>query len=94
MKNSASIIKRVQVTEKGTALTGRHNQYLVQVDPVANKVEIKQAVQAMFKVSVLKVNTMRYLGKPKRSRRAQFGRRPDWKRAVVTLKAGEKIELG
>jgi large subunit ribosomal protein L23 len=56
-------------------------------------VEIKRAVEALFDVSVTKVNTMNYEGKKKRQRTAKFGKRPDWKRAVVTLAADNKIDL-
>ena len=54
---------------------------------------IKAAVEDLFGVNVEKVNTMRYLGKRKRERTAKYGKRSDWKRAVVTLKEGEKIDL-
>lgn len=93
MKNPAAIIKRIQVTEKGTALKEGQNKYFFEVDPKANKMEVKRAVEMMFKVSVSHVNTMRYLGKPKRERTQRYGRRPDWKRAIVTLKEGQQIEL-
>jgi large subunit ribosomal protein L23 len=55
--------------------------------------EIKRAVQDFFKVTVLKVNTMNYMGKKRRERTLHYGRRVDWKRAIVTLKAGDKIDL-
>jgi large subunit ribosomal protein L23 len=83
----------VQITEKSTGLAERAGQYFFRVDPRANKLEIKQAVEKMFGVRVAGVNTMRYEGKRKRSRTARYGKRSDWKRAVVTLKAGEKIDL-
>ena len=66
MKDISTIIKGLQVTEKGTALTERENKYLFRVDRTANKTEIKRAVEALFKVSVASVNTMRYRGKKKR----------------------------
>ena len=93
MKYPGSIIKKVMITEKGTVLSEKENKYLFRVDPSANKLEIKQAVEKYFKVSVSKVNTMRYMGKRRRQRTAHYGRTSDWKRAVVTLKEGNKIEL-
>jgi large subunit ribosomal protein L23 len=93
MKDLNSIIKKIQITEKGTALTEKNNKYFFRVDPAANKIEIKQAVEKFFKVSVAQVNTMRYTGKMKRNRSWRMGRKTDWKRAVVTLKEGSKIEM-
>lgn len=92
MKNAHSIIRGIQVTEKGT-VQGEKGKYFFEVDPAANKMEIKKAVEALYKVPVARVNTMNYRGKMKRERSVHFGRRPDWKRAVVTLKEGSKIEL-
>lgn len=93
MKSSQIIINQVVVTEKGTRLGSSDNQYLFNVATGANKIEIKQAVEEMFKVKVDKVNTMNRLGKLKRDRRGKYGRRASFKRAVVTLKEGDKIEL-
>ncbi|MBV8099902.1 MAG: 50S ribosomal protein L23, partial [Verrucomicrobia bacterium] len=59
----------------------------------ANKIEIKQAVEKLFGKKVVRVNTAQYAGKKKRERRADFGRKTHWKKAVVTLAEGEKIEL-
>lgn len=92
MKDSRSVIKKMQVTEKG-ALLGEANKYLFEVASDSNKVEIKRAVESLFDVSVTKVNTMNYEGKKKRQRTAKFGKRADWKRAVVTLAADNKIDL-
>jgi large subunit ribosomal protein L23 len=93
MKEPATVIRRLQVTEKGTDLQERHNQYLFEVNRKANKIEIARAVEELFKVSVIAVNTMNYQGKRKRERSMKYGRRSDWKRAVVTLKAGDSIEV-
>jgi large subunit ribosomal protein L23 len=93
MKATYDVIKTVRVTEKGTAQSEKHNQYQVVVDKRANKIDIKHAVEQAFKVKVVRVNTMRVRGKPRRERTAQFGHTPAWKKAVVTLKAGDKIEL-
>ena len=59
----------------------------------ANKIEIKQAIEKLFGKKVVRVNTAQYAGKKKRERRADFGRKTHWKKAVVTLAEGEKIEL-
>ncbi len=93
MKNALQTVKGLQITEKGTTQLAGQNKYLFKVDPAANKIEIKRAVEDFFKVKVLKVNTMNYDGKPHRERTLKYGRKPDWKRAIVTLKAGDKIEL-
>lgn len=92
MKDSRSVIKKMQVTEKG-ALLGEANKYLFEVASDSNKVEIKRAVESLFDVTVTKVNTMNYEGKKKRQRTAKFGKRADWKRAVVTLAADNRIDL-
>ena len=93
MRDPRAIIKRMQITEKGTAMQEKQGKYLFRVDMSANKPEIKRAVEKLFNVQVSKVNVMRCLGKKRRQRTAQYGKTPDWKRAIVTLKAGSKIEL-
>ena len=93
MKSPHSVVLEMQVTEKGTRLTESENKYLFRVHPSATKPEIKAAVQKLFKVAVVKVNTMHYFGKQRRERFQRYGWRPDWKRAVVTVKKGEKIDL-
>jgi large subunit ribosomal protein L23 len=93
MKNSADVIKKILLTEKGTRLSEEQNQYLFRVAREANKVEIKQAVEALFNVRVKAVNTMRRKGKKKRQRTAQFGTTASWKRAVVTLHEDDSINL-
>ncbi|HNM76950.1 MAG TPA: 50S ribosomal protein L23 [Tepidiformaceae bacterium] len=86
-----AILLRPIITEKTTVLTGA-DKYVFEVDLRANKNQIKDAVQIAFNVRVQEVNTMVMKGKPKR-----FGRkvtnRPDWKKAIVTLVPGDKIEL-
>ncbi|MBI2765741.1 MAG: 50S ribosomal protein L23 [Chloroflexi bacterium] len=85
------VLLRPIITEKTTVLTGL-DKYVFEVDVRANKNQIKEAVQLAFNVRVSEVNTMKMKGKPKR-----FGRkitnRPDWKKAIVTLVPGDKIEL-
>jgi large subunit ribosomal protein L23 len=93
MKEGRVIIQKMLLTEKGTRLTEKEHQYLFRVDPSANKIDIKNAVQKIFNVKVLKVNTMNRQGKNKRLRSMNYGKTSDWKRAVVTLKEGEKIDL-
>ncbi len=93
MKDAGVIIKRLQLTEKGTLLSEKDNKYLFEVSPEANKIEIKRAVEQAFGVSVAGVNTMNYKGKRKRNRSVRYGKRRDWKRAVVTLKDGDMIDL-
>lgn len=93
MRQGQIIVKRLDLTEKGARLSEKENKYLFEVDREANKVEIKRAVEQLFKVTVLRVNTLNRVGKAKRNRRQQVGFRPSWKRAVVTLKTGDKIEF-
>ncbi|MFC1682659.1 50S ribosomal protein L23 [Candidatus Zixiibacteriota bacterium] len=92
MKTAREIIVRPMITEKGTLLKSVGNQYLFHVDRRANKIEIKNAIQEIFNVQVASVRTIRMPGKKKRMGRFE-GKRPDWKKAVVTLKEGESIEL-
>jgi large subunit ribosomal protein L23 len=87
-----TIVRRALVTEKGTRLREGQNGFLFEVARDANKIQIKQAVEAIFNVKVATVRTLRVHGKPKRLGR-YAGHRPDWKKAVVTLKKGESIEL-
>jgi large subunit ribosomal protein L23 len=91
--NSIEIIKTVRLTEKGTKQGETLNQYTVVADRRANKTQIRQAVQELFKVNVLKINTLNVRGKFRRQRTAQAGQAPDWKKAIVTLKEGQKISL-
>jgi len=91
--NAFEIIKTVRVTEKGTTQAEKFNQYTVVADRRANKVQIRSAVEELFKVKVTRVNTLRIRGKFRRQRTAQAGQAPAWKKAVVTLKAGDKIVL-
>jgi large subunit ribosomal protein L23 len=91
--NSFEIIKTVRMTEKGTTQGERFNQYTVVADGRANKIQIRQAVQELFKVKVVKVNTANVRGKYRRQRTLQAGKSPNWKKAIVTLKQGDKIVL-
>jgi large subunit ribosomal protein L23 len=91
--NSFEIIKTVRLTEKGTRQSENYNQYTVVADCRANKTQIRQAVQELFKVKVTKVNTLNVRGKDRRQRTAQAGKTSNWKKAIITLKEGDKISL-
>ena len=86
-------IQSVLLTEKATLLSEKLNKYVFRVPPSANKLQIKRAIEVIFKKKVADVNTANYAGKKKRERRADFGRRPNWKKAIVTLKDGEKLDI-
>lgn len=90
MKSPYSIIKYPLLTEKGTFL-GSQNKYLFCIDEKANKIEVKKAIEEIYKTKVVDVNTLKVCGKEKRVRQ-QLGKTASWKKAVVTLKEGEKIE--
>ncbi len=91
MKNSYSILRTLLRTEKGTSQASK-NKYLFSVERGANKIEIRKAVEEIYKVKVQGVNTVNMPGKLKRVRSVQ-GHTPDWKKAMVTLKTGHKIDL-
>jgi large subunit ribosomal protein L23 len=94
MKPGQDVIHSVCLTEKATLMTEQEKpKYVFKVDPRANKIEIKQAVQDIFNVKVLSVNTANYTGKMKRERTMHYGRQPNWKKAIVTLKEGDSIDL-
>ena len=92
MKGPQDIIQAPLISEKGTALTETVNQVLFKVRPDANKIEVKHAVETLFKVKVEQVRMARYLGKIRRVGK-NIGRRPTWKKAYVTLKEGDKIDF-
>lgn len=92
MKDSFNIIKSLLRTEKSTRFYEPQNKYLFLVDIKANKSQIKKAIEDIYNVKVERVNTMILPGKLKRVR-YQFGKTPDIKKAVVTLKEGYKIEV-
>jgi len=93
MNEPYDLIQTVQLTEKASLLSEKLNKYVFRVNPRANKIQIKQAIELLFKKKVVDVNTCNYAGKKKRERTAAFGRKSDWKKAIVTLKKGDKIEL-
>lgn len=89
--NIYQIIKMPLVTEKGQIAQQMGNQYFFAVNPKATKRDIRRAVEAIFKVEVLRVNTMRKRGKYRRVGR-NVGRTSAWKKAIVTLREGDRIE--
>ena len=93
MNEHYDLIQTVQLTEKQSLLTEKLNKYVFRVAPRANKIQIKQAIEKLFNKKVVAVNTCNYAGKKKRERRADFGRKAHWKKAIVTLKEGEKLDL-
>jgi len=92
MLEEYKIIRRPVITEKGTNLKDLNNQLIFEVDPASNKSEIKKAVEKLFKVTVLSVRTQNRMGKPKRLGRT-LGRRKRWKKAIVTLKEGHRVDF-
>ena len=93
MNEPFDIIQTASLTEKSSLMGEKLNKYVFRVSPRANKIQIKDAVERLFQKKVLDVNTCNYAGKRKRERRADFGRKAHWKKAIVTLKEGEKIDL-
>lgn len=92
MREAHQIIKRPLITEKSTRQKEEGNQIAFVVDPKAGKIQIRQAVEKLFKVKVLAVRTMNVTGKKKRLGRF-LGRKADWKKAIVKLREGDRIEF-
>jgi large subunit ribosomal protein L23 len=92
MRDPRKIIQMPLVSEKSTNLRAQENKYVFRVNRGANKLQIRRAVEELFKVKVEEVTTMMMHGRPKRLGRFE-GSRPDWKKAIVKLKKGEVIEL-
>jgi large subunit ribosomal protein L23 len=92
MRGPQDIIQAPLISEKGSLLAENTQQVLFKVRPDANKIEVKKAVESLFKVKVVKVRMARYLGKVRRIGR-NVGRRADWKKAYVTLREGDKIDF-
>ena len=92
MRGPEDIIKAPLISEKGSLLAESTQQVLFKVRPDANKIEVKKAVESLFKVKVSKVRMARYLGKIRRVGKS-MGRRPAWKKAYVTLREGDKIDF-
>ena len=92
MKDPRNVVRKALITEKGTLLRERRNQYHFEVARDANKIEIKRAIETIFSVKVGSVRTQQLRGKVRRQGR-YAGRRSDWKKAIVTLLPDQKIEL-
>ena len=92
LDRSYRIIREPLLSEKGTDDTADRNAYHFRVPVDANKIEIRRAVEQLFNVKVTKVNTLNVGGKARR-RGYVAGRTPDWKKAMVTLRAGDTIEI-
>ena len=93
MKDLFHVIKNVRMSEKATYLNELNNEIVLDVDPQANKLEIKQAVETLFGKKVADVRTLNMKGQAKRRRRADEGRTNHIKKAIVRLKEGEKLDL-
>jgi large subunit ribosomal protein L23 len=87
------IIKTARLTEKGSVQSDLFNRYTLVADRRATKLQIRKAVEELFKVSVTEVRTMNVTGKKRRQRTHQAGKSADWKKAIVTLKKGDQIVL-
>ncbi len=91
MRNPHEVLLKPLVTEKATDLL-ESNKYIFKVDRNANKIEIKHAIESIFKVDVTDVKTMNVRGKYKRQGRFA-GYAPDWKKAIVTIKSGQRLPI-
>ena len=92
--NEFSVLKSPVVTERSTVLKEKLNQYVFRVDPKSSKGDIRQAVEKIFKVKVEKVRTAIFLGKLRRLAQGRpQGRRPEWKKAIVTVQKGQEIKI-
>ena len=92
MDNLFQIIKKPLVTERATNLKAQVNQYVFRVARQATKHDIRRAVQELFKVKVLGVNTIHVRGKFRRTGNSRGSYRPDWKKAIVTIQTGQEIK--
>ncbi|OQY29052.1 MAG: 50S ribosomal protein L23 [Candidatus Cloacimonetes bacterium 4572_55] len=93
MKNPRMIIKQPRFTERSRLNKKLHNKFTFKVAKNANKIEIRYAVEALFDVDVVDVRTMNVVGKKRRVRTREKGKRPDWKKAIVTVAKGQSISI-
>ena len=93
MKDLYRVIRRPVVTEKSERLGADRNQVVFEVDPKANKHDVRRAIEAIFKVKVVKVRTERLAGKRRRVQRGYAVKRASLKKAVVTLAEGQRIDF-
>jgi large subunit ribosomal protein L23 len=94
MNSPLTIIQKPLITERATTLKALANQYVFRVASGASKRDVKAAIEQLFKVQVLSVNTMRVHGKFRRLGASRGAYRADWKKAIVSLKAGQEIRAG
>jgi large subunit ribosomal protein L23 len=92
MNDEYTIVHHPVLSEKGTRLSETDNKFVFRVSRQANKIEIKRAVEKLYKVRVKHVNTMNVRGKKKRMG-FTTGKRPDWKKAIVTLEEGQTLSF-
>jgi large subunit ribosomal protein L23 len=93
MKDLHQVIKNIRLSEKATLLGEKNNEYVFSVDVEATKIDIKMAVEKLLGKKVTGVRTANFAGKARRERRADYGRTNHWKKAIVRLKEGEKLDL-
>ena len=93
MKDIYQVIRKVRLSEKASLLSELNNEVVLEVDPRANKLEIRRAVEQLLGKKVVGVRTLNQAGKAKRRRRADAGRTAHWKKAIVRLKEGESLDL-
>jgi large subunit ribosomal protein L23 len=93
MIHAERVLKKMRLTEKSNKLSSEYGQYTFEVAPEATKHTVREAVEQTFKVTVTRVNLQNVSGKFRRSRRGLPSRTSDFKKAIVTLKEGDKIEL-
>ena len=93
MKPAYEVLKTIRLTEKSNKQSSEFGQYTFEVYPDSTKQHVRSAVESTFKVSVKRVNIINVKGKPKRARNGRPTTRSDYKKAIVTLKQGDKIEL-
>jgi large subunit ribosomal protein L23 len=93
MEHLEDLLIEPLVSEESWRIQEDNNMYTFRVHPQANKLQIRQAVEEIFKVRVVSVRTMNLRGKPRRQRFYQEGRTPRWKKAIVRLAEGEQIEI-
>ena len=92
MKSIYEVIRRPVITEKSTLMKELDNQVVFEVDARANKHEVREAVEKLFGVKVQSINTIKVPGRPRRFGRT-LGRRAGWKKAIVTLRPGQELDL-
>ena len=93
MINAAHVLHHLRLTEKSNKLSAEFGQYTFEIGPDATKYTVREAVERTFKVTVTRVNIQNMPGKNKRSRQGRPSRTSGYKKAIVTLKQGDKIEL-